>query len=220
MSSVSVKQAKIKLLKLIRLIPLALPAFAMPLFAARWQPFPAAAGSPGAAFQNEAAAGRPLVPGNSGRGEDLKPGTAPDGPRRGLPEEPAPPGELARAFYRADSPDRANRADRPDRTDSAGRAGRENAESARSPGPARNMPAPGENTGPPETEPAPGPENTGGKTGGGEGWRLLGFIRDAAGIEHRYFKEETSGRIISLADTPEIYPAGADMPDGEGASTP
>ncbi|MDR1352078.1 MAG: hypothetical protein LBK05_02255 [Treponema sp.] len=205
MSSISIKQTKINLVKLIRFIPPALPAFIALLFAARWQPFSGPAEFPDAAFQSETAAVRPNVRENDRRGEISKTKAVPAGPRPDLPAEPAPPKEIAGAFYRA---------------------ARENAESARNPGPPRNRPGPGENTGPPELgpgpEPPPEPENTGSgpENTGGEGWRLLGFIRDTGGIERRYFKEEESGKIIVLTSTPENYPANTDTAGREGASTP
>jgi hypothetical protein len=34
----------------------------------------------------------------------------------------------------------------------------------------------------------------------------LGFIRDAEGVEHRYFKEKTSGKIIAITNRPEVPP--------------
>ncbi|MDR1410847.1 MAG: hypothetical protein LBI91_01425 [Spirochaetaceae bacterium] len=199
MSSISIKQTKIHLFKIIRLIPPALPAFIALLFAARWQPFSDAALFPGAAFQNETTAGLSDIRKDAGYGEIPKIKNVSEWPRPDLPAKTAPPGEIAGAFYRA---------------------ARENAESARKPGPSRNRPAPGENTGPPEPEPASGPENDPGEQGGAEGWRLLGFIRDTGGVERRYFKEDESGRIVVLTGTQEFYPANAGTAGREGASTP
>ncbi|MDR2246929.1 MAG: hypothetical protein LBE17_09755 [Treponema sp.] len=112
-----------------------------------------------------------------------------------------PPGEIAEAFYRAV---RENAGD---------------AESvhvrARGPG----LPLPGTNTGPPDSVPDPADEpggGTDGKTGepNTEGWQLLGFIRDSAGIERRYFKERESGKITVITDMPEGFPVNADSAEG------
>jgi hypothetical protein len=186
MSSVLLKQTKIKLRKiicLVRLVPPALPAFIMLLFAARWQPLSDSAEFPEPAFQNKTAVSRPGYRENGRHGETPGTKTVPAGP--GLPAEFAPPGEIAGAFYRA---------------------ARENADSAGNPALSRAKPAQGGNAGP-----VSGQENADGEPGGGgEEWRLLGLIRDTGGIERRYFKENESGRIIVITNAPEISPANTD----------
>lgn len=196
MSSISVKPVKSfkSFGVIIKLVSLALPALVMPLFAARWRPSLDAGEFPGAVFHPE------TVIAYSIDRHDLPPKnkTVSEGPRPGLPADIAPPGEIARAFYRAV---------------------RENAASA------RGLPLPGENTGPPDNIPEPAAEPGGppdGGTGGrpgrmeGDGWQLLGFIRDSAGIERRYFKEKESGKIVTVTvtNTPESFPVNADSAEG------
>jgi hypothetical protein len=179
MSSISVKVFKI-IIRFIRFIPLLLPALALPILAARWQPAPDAGEFPGAAFHSETVSGYPEFI----RGEPPKPETVTERPHPDLPADLPPPGEVARAFYRR-APENAK------------------------PGPAA-VPYSGlpQNKAPPEegreaeaAVKAAEPENT-----GGEERQLLGFIRDAAGIEHRYFKEKESGRIIAITNRPETSP--------------
>jgi hypothetical protein len=197
MSSISIKP--VKWLKsfgvIIRLIPLALPALVMPLFAVRWQPSFDAGEFPGAVFHPET-----VITYSSGKpGDPPKITTVSEGSRPGLPADSTSPVEIARAFYRA---------------------ARENAGNARGSGP----PLPGENTGSPDSIPGPAAEpdgesddETDGGTGWteGEGWQLLGFIRDSAGIERRYFKEKESGKIVTVTNAPENFPANTDSAEGD-----
>ncbi|MDR0710287.1 MAG: hypothetical protein LBF77_09495 [Spirochaetaceae bacterium] len=201
MSSISVKLLKCFNV-IIRLIPLALPALVMLLFAARWHPAFNAGEFPGAVFRPETAAAYSI-------GEHDRPPkitAVSEGSRPGLPADPVSPGEIAGAFYRAVREDTENA---------------ENAESVRvrvrAPGP--GLPLPGTNTGPPDNVPDPADEpggGTDGKTGepNTEGWQLLGFIRDSAGVERRYFKERESGKITVITDTPEGFPVNADSAEG------
>ncbi|MDR2053610.1 MAG: hypothetical protein LBP80_09360 [Treponema sp.] len=193
MSSISIKS--VRLIKsfgvMIRLAPLALPALVMPLSALRWHPAFNAGEFPGAAFHPETVIAYSV----DGRGEAPEITAVPDGPRPGLPADTAPPEEIARAFYRAV---------------------RENAEDVRGSGPPFSV----ENAGSPDDISGPAVEPDGGtgvKTGRAEGeeWRLLGFIRDSAGIERRYFKEIESGKIVTVTDMPESFPANTKPAEGD-----
>jgi hypothetical protein len=204
MNSISVKLLKCFSV-IIRLVPLALPALVMPLFAARWHPAFNAGEFPGAVFHPETVTAYSI----SGHDEPPKITTvSEEGSRPGLPADPAPPGEIAGAFYRAV---RGN----------AGNTG--NTESVRVRVPVRawgpGLPLPGTNIRPPDNIPDPAAEPGGGTDGktseiDTEGWQLLGFIRDSAGIERRYFKERESGRIIVITDMPESFPANANSAEG------
>lgn len=198
MSSISVKLLKCFSV-IIRLIPLALPALVMLLFAARWHPAFNAGEFPGVVFHPETVSAYSI----GERGGPPKITAVSEGSRLGLPADPVPPGEIAGAFYRTV------------------RENAENAESVRVPvrvlGP--GLPLPGTNTGPPDNVPDPADEpggGTDGKTGepNTEGWQLLGFIRDSAGIERRYFKERESGKITVITDMPEGFPVNADSTEG------
>jgi hypothetical protein len=196
MSSISIKS--VRLIKsfgvMIRLAPLALPALVMPLSALRWHPAFNAGEFPGAAFHPETVIAYSV----DGRGEAPKITAVPEGPRPGLPADTAPPEEIARAFYRAV---------------------RENAEGVRGP----VLPLPVENAGSPDSVPGPAPEpdSADGEPAGvpgrteGEGRQFLGFIRDSAGIERRYFKEMESGKIVTVTDMAESFPANTKPAEGD-----
>ena len=200
MSSISVKPYKYSGV-IIGLILPALPALVMPLFAVRWQPSLKAGEFPGAVFHSE------TVAASSIERRDIPPKimTVPEGPRPGLPANSTPPEEIARAFYRAV---------------------RENAESIHGLGPPfhrentespDNIPGPAEEpAGTADGESAGGKDGTGGGTGRmeGAGWQLLGFIRDSAGVERRYFKEKESGKIVMIINVPDSFPDNEDSAKG------
>jgi hypothetical protein len=200
MSSISIKPVKRSKSfgAIIRLVSLTLPALVMPLFAARWQPSFDAGEFPGAVFHPET-----VIACSSGKpGDPPKITTVSEGPRPGLPADTALPEKIARAFYRAV------------------RENTGNAKRARGPG----LPISGENTGLPDSIPEPAAEPEGesdGETDGGtgrmegEGWQLLGFIRDSEGIERRYFKEKESGKIVTVTNVPENFPANTDSTEGD-----
>ena len=197
MSSISVKLLKCFSV-IIRLIPLALPALVMLLFAVRWHPAFNAGEFPGAIFHPETVTAYSI----GERGRPPKIIAVSEGSRPDLPADPVPPGEIAGTFYRTV---------------------RENAESVHVRVPVRalgsGLPLSGTNTGPPDNVPDPADEPGGGTDGktsepNTEGWQLLGFIRDSAGIERRYFKERESGKITVITDMPEGFPVNADSAEG------
>jgi hypothetical protein len=184
MNSISVKRIKPMLFRISVFIFAALPAFIIILSAVRWRPkYNAVALSndlfPDAVFPQEAIAAYSLD------GYDTSPNSTitPEGACADLAAASALPGEIAGAFYRAVRGNVGN-----------------------SYGTAWNRPASGKDGGPPVSF---GTESGGiSSTGesGEEGRRLVGFIRDTEGVEYRYFKEEQSGKIIVVTNTPEGFP--------------
>jgi hypothetical protein len=183
MNSISVKRIKPKLLRISVFIFSALPAFIIILSAVRWRPkYNAVVFNDGvfldAVFPQEAIAAYSLD------GYDTSPSitAVSEGSSADLAAASAQPGEIAGAFYRAVRGNVGN-----------------------SSGTAWNRPASGKDGGPPVTF---GTESGGvASTGesGEEERRLVGFIRDTEGVEYRYFKEEQSGKIIVVTNTPEGF---------------